>query len=378
MKSRRVLVLGSFDPDMTRNRQLLRLLEVLGAEVTVRQVPVWSAERLGDATAPRWRVAMRVVWGWLRIAVAFLRSRRPDVVLVPYPGQFDMFVLGPLARLRRVPLVLEYFISLHETVVLDRKLVTERSMVSRLVRVADRHAMRSATVVLADTPEDAEYFASSAGVPLARCRVVWIGADPAIFRPTEVEPVPGRVLFYGTYIPLHGAPVIVRAAALLRETGITVRMIGRGQERERIAALVRELDAPVEMVDSVPEHELPTEIGAAEICLGIFDSGPKASRVVPNKVFQVLAVGRPCITADTPAVRNALDDAVLRVAPDDPAALADAIRRLHVDEAGRVELVTRGRALMSGPFAEAELARRLGDHLDAAMELRRKRGHVTR
>jgi SAM-dependent methyltransferase len=60
----------------------------------------------------------------------------------------------------------------------------------------------------------------------------------------------------------------------------------------------------------------------------VFGAGAKAARVVPNKVVQQMAAGRPVLTAGTPAVRAALGDAVATVPPSDPDALAAAIDRL--------------------------------------------------
>ncbi|MDZ7734145.1 MAG: glycosyltransferase [Acidimicrobiia bacterium] len=98
----------------------------------------------------------------------------------------------------------------------------------------------------------------------------------------------------------------MRAAAQLRDTGVTIRMIGDGQERAATERIARELDAPVEFVDPVPEDELADHIRQASVCLGIFGTTAKAARVVPNKVYQCLAAARPVITADTPAVRGEL------------------------------------------------------------------------
>ena len=72
--------------------------------------------------------------------------------------------------------------------------------------------------------------------------------------------------------------------------------------------------------------ELNREIREAHLCLGIFGVTPKALRVIPCKVYDSLAVGRPVVTADTPGARELLEDgrtAVL-VPPGDAAALADA------------------------------------------------------
>ena len=43
----------------------------------------------------------------------------------------------------------------------------------------------------------------------------------------------------------------------------------------------------------MPLEDLHGEICAAGICLGIFGTSAKADRVVPFKVFECLAMGRP-------------------------------------------------------------------------------------
>jgi glycosyltransferase involved in cell wall biosynthesis len=85
----------------------------------------------------------------------------------------------------------------------------------------------------------------------------------------------------------------------------------------------------------VPYEELGAEISGAAISLGVFGTSEKASRVVPNKVWQAMAAGRAIVTADGPAIREVLThghDALL-VPPGDPAALGDALTRLAADPA---------------------------------------------
>ena len=54
-----------------------------------------------------------------------------------------------------------------------------------------------------------------------------------------------------------------------------------------------------------------------DVCLGIFGTGPKALRVVPNKVFQGAAAGCALVTSDTPPQRRLLGDAAVLVPPGD-------------------------------------------------------------
>ena len=46
-----------------------------------------------------------------------------------------------------------------------------------------------------------------------------------------------------------------------------------------------------------------------DVCLGIFGTGAKAPRVVPNKVFQGAAAGCAIVTSDTAPQRRVLGDA---------------------------------------------------------------------
>jgi glycosyltransferase involved in cell wall biosynthesis len=135
----------------------------------------------------------------------------------------------------------------------------------------------------------------------------------------------GAVLFVGKLIPLHGLETILGAARLAPD--LDFRIVGSGQ----LGPLLGERPANVEHVAWVEYEDLPQELHRAACALGIFGTSAKASRVIPNKVFQALACGTPVVTADTPAARELLHDgeSALLVPPADPEALADAIRRVN-------------------------------------------------
>ena len=165
---------------------------------------------------------------------------------------------------------------------------------------------------------------------------------------------PFRVLFVGKLIPLHGVETILEAARLAPE--LEVQVIGSGQ----LNGAMEDRPANVEWVEWAQYDDLPREYWSAGCALGIFGTSDKAQRVIPNKAFHALACGAPLITADTPAARELLRDEenALLVPPGDPAALAEAMRRLAADpELGRA-LSRGGRAVYEEHASEEVLGAR--------------------
>jgi glycosyltransferase involved in cell wall biosynthesis len=158
-----------------------------------------------------------------------------------------------------------------------------------------------------------------------------------MFHPSEPVTEPGApytVLFYGQFIPLHGIDTIIRAARILEDNDVRWILIGKGQEEQKISALLAEHPLEkVKWIPWVPYEELIGWIASAQVCLGIFDAGGKASRVIPNKVFQILAAGKPLITRDSPAIRELVspeDPGVCLIPPNDPERLAAAVGAIRL------------------------------------------------
>jgi len=366
----RVAFWGTFDLGKPRNRILLRGLRENGAEVLVCHRQVWAGvEDKSRLTAFEWlRFLLRWLAAYPALVFSYLRLPRHDVVLVGYLGQLDVLVLWPFARLRRVPLVWDAFLSLHDTVVDDRALVSPRHPLARFLYVWEWLASRAADRVLLDTRAHAEAFARAFGLRVERVSSVLVGVEPEVFppalpspprspSPTRTHARPGegeeitRILFYGQLIPLHGVETILRAARLARDESFEWVVIGRGQEEELVRRMLAE--EPLERlrwIPWVPYEELARWIGEADVCLGIFGASGKAARVIPNKVFQVLSVGKPLITRDSPAIRELLGEGpgVYLVPPADPQALLDALRRFQA-----------GHAALAGEVLHAEVRERI-------------------
>src|SRR5436305_1558468 len=140
-----------------------------------------------------------------------------------------------------------------------------------------------------------------------------------------------RVVFFGSFTPLQGAPVIGEALRMLADDErFAFTIVGRGQDYD-VTRTSAAGASNVEWIDWVEPEQLPHLVACHDVCLGIFGTGPKALRVVPNKVFQGAAAGAAIVTSDTPPQRQELCDSAVFVPAGDAAALAVALRSLADD-----------------------------------------------
>jgi len=355
---RRVLFFGTYDATVyPRIAVLEEGFRAHGDEVVTCNQPLRLPTSLRVQMLHKPWLAYKLLWELARCwTVLVWRARKighADVVVVGYMGQFDVH----LARLLwpRVPIVLDHLVPAGEAAV-DRKCGNRH--VIRLLRLLDWAATRTADVVCVDTEEHLALAGRRGGV------VARVGAPNAWFAPPQEHLAPLKAVFFGSFTPLQGAPVIAAAAKLLEGTNISFTIVGRGQDwdaaREAAAGA-----ANVTWIDWIEPDLLPAAVAEHDICLGIFGTGTKALSVVPTKVFQGAAAGTAIVTSDSHPQREALGSAAVFVQPGDPQALAQTLAALAADRA-RVD------SLRHAAFERATLSFRSAsvvEPLTASLEL---------
>jgi glycosyltransferase involved in cell wall biosynthesis len=334
--------LGTYEHDYPRTAVLTAGLRELGHEVVTAHHPVWERQRhkAGGflSVIPLATAAGRWTSAWVRLARRHRALGPVDAIVAGYPAQLDALPAARIARRRGVPLVVDMMVSLVDTFAGDRGRVGRLG--ARALAAIDASAVRAADLVMCDTHANSEFIGRRFRVPVARRIVVPVGAEDVFrHRPEVAGDQSGKALFVGKLAPLHGLATVLAAA---RTPGCPpIRLIGDGQLGGWLRnELARDRPVGLEHVSWVPYAALPDEIAGAEISLGIFGDSEKASRVVPNKVWQAMAIGRAIVTADTAGIREVLTDErdALLVPVGDPAALAAALTRLSGDARLRARL----------------------------------------
>ncbi len=338
----RVCYFGAYERNYPRNRVIIEGLREAGVEVIECHQPLWELTRDKSrgylSTGSLLRLSWEVLRVYLRLARDYLRVGGHDLIMVGYIGQMDVLLASLLTVLRRKPIVFNPLISLYDTLVEDRGRVRPDTLRSRLLFLLDKWSCRRSDLILLDTQEQIRYFRENFGIPANRFRRLWVGAEERVFSPESLPtlklrqagqipmtksqiPLPHppplgggdkgerefRVLFYGKLSPLHGIIRIIEAAGILKQSNVHFTIIGTGQLSEEVRELAEGMELKeVDFVDWVEYQGLPERIKEADVCLGVFGDGEKAGRVIPNKVFQALAMGKPVISGDSPGARELL------------------------------------------------------------------------
>ncbi len=343
-------------------------------EVTEINFPLSSANlsRINGAIR-KFGSGVRGLFAHVFVITRYVFSKKSDIVYVPYPAVFVLFMLSLLpGKLRPRSVVADAFISLYDTIVNDRALLAPRHAASRMLFWVEKKAYAFSRKVIVDTPQSARFLSALFDVEESKVEAIPLSTDEDNFLPTPYrQEADGlcRVLFVGTLVPLHGVETILAAASLLVDRkDIVFKIIGDGQDARKVEEWKSKHDVPLQWERAWQSSaQIASEIGQADICLGIFGAGNKAMRVCPFKIYAYAAVGRPIITGDTDWAREMLartgEQFFETVPVADPTALARKISRLADDSNLREMHASYSRKFydeqLSNKIAHAQLERSL-------------------
>ncbi len=334
-------------------------------------------ERVGSTTYPRHRMRRRVsnYLSYLALAVPRALSIRPDVVLAmtdpPIAGIAGAFV----ARLAGRPFVYNIR-DLYPDMAIGGDIVRPSGWVERWEKMHRGALKRAARViVLGDDMRDRIL---AKGVAPGRVVVIRDGASFPGSMPAEDDPIVREIRSGFPFVVLHAGNLgfygawstLLKAAEILRNENVGLVFIGDGANR--VALQTAALNSPnVRFLPFRPVEQVPHVMTAGDLHILTVRRGLEGI-VVPSKLYGILAAGRPVL-----AVSDAASDAArivtesgcgLTADPDNPLAVADAIRELRSDPVRLAEMGRRARETAQKYARVSELQRFLGIIEEAANE----------
>jgi len=275
-----------WEQDYSRNKVLVNKHEHLYKQVVITKENIFKRS---------YKIFFKTMYGLIRYKTkcvyipAFNQSHAPIVIL--------------LSKFFRKKVILDILVSDYDTFVQDRKLVSPKSIRAKKAYWFDNFCIKYSDYLICDTELHKTFFIDTFNGQEEKFKVIPVGADENFFEkfsPINTDPNELKVLFYGGFSPLHGIDKIIYAAELLKGENITFTLVGDGQTRKSIENLVGKLELKnIKFIDYINYNHLPEFISHFDVGLGIFGDTEKAHRVVPNKVYQLAACGKPIITLRT-------------------------------------------------------------------------------
>jgi glycosyltransferase involved in cell wall biosynthesis len=315
--------------------------------------------------------------GRVRNMIAFARSigqlvrqtsfGRPDVVLGSSPTPFAALAARKVARHFGVPFVLEIR-DLWPDSLIDVAGVPRWHPFVLALRLIERTLYRGADAIVTLLPDAGAHIVAEGGHPE---RIVHVpnGVDLSLVMPWS-PPTPGRpftIMYAGTMGVANALHIVLEAAQVLERDHsaqpVRFRLVGAGPEKQ--ALVQRALDMGLHSVsfeDPIPKSDVHGRLAESDVCLlNLKDSPVFARGLSPNKLFDYMAVGRPILMAvNTPTDPVTAANAGLVIPPEDPMAMAAAIRALAaMPTEEREAMGRRGRAYVEKNHDMRVLANRL-------------------
>lgn len=310
--------------------------------------------------------------------------READVVIATSP-QFLCAVSGwVLSRILGVPYVLEVR-DLWPASIVELGVVSPRHPAILALEQVEQFLYREAALLVSVTESFCEVWTKQ-GIDPAKMRVIKNGVDLELFTPRPIDEEQRAALglqgkFVVSYIGTHGMAqrldtLLDAAQRLQDDPEIHVLLVGEGAERERLVARAAAQGLRnVTLLGQQPREAIPSLVAASDLVAVLLRRTELFEKVIPSKMFEIMGSGRPMVLGVQGEAEQLLRDAGAgwAVPPEDPDALAEAIRRAKADPEECRRRGAAGRSFVCEHYDRDRLAHRYLDALQALLDGRSSR-----
>ena len=279
-------------------------------------------------------------FGLSGLAAALLETR-PDVVVATSPQPFAAVAGHLVGVLRRLPFVFE--ISDLWPASIAAVGAIRHSLPLKGLEMVELYLYRRAAAVVAVTGAIREDLIGR-GISANKIAVVRNGVDLRRYGPRPRDELlaaawglDGKLVvgYVGTHGMSHALGNVLDAAERLRDRPhIHFLLVGAGAEREQLVvdAARRRLNN-IQFKEMQPKEMMPAVWSVCDIALAHLRNAPLFAGALPSKMFEAMGMGLPILLAapEGEASRLVLGNGGIWVPPENPTALANAVRALSTE-----------------------------------------------
>ncbi|MDY3745754.1 MAG: glycosyltransferase [Lachnospiraceae bacterium] len=294
LSNKKVLFIATKNRDYIRVVQEIELLRSVCASVKILSFPDKGYLK---------RIIK--VYGYL----IFGNIKEYDIVFIGFMPQ--MIVPFFRRKLAHKKIIIDFFISVYDTLVDDRKVFSASSLIGRILKRIDKKTINCADYIIADTNAHGRYFVNELEASEKKVLTLYLNADKKVYYPRYVkrpEEYKGKflVIYFGSILPVQGVEVILKCIYKLRKNNkIHFIMIGPINKKYK-----KVMTDNVTYINWLSQDKLAEYIAFSDLCLGghFSDTIGKAARTIPGKVYIYKAMNKKVVLGDSPANRELYEE----------------------------------------------------------------------
>ncbi|MGQ9504972.1 MAG: glycosyltransferase family 4 protein [Thermogutta sp.] len=256
--------------------------------------------------AGRLRRIINYVSYMVTAVIAGLWVDRPDVIVATSPQFFCGWAGVLVSRLRRQPFVLEIRDIWPESI--ETVGAIRLRPILRVLQLLEKWMYHAADHIVTVGEGYRRNILTKVNLP-ERVSVITNGVDLTKFQPRQADPELRRMwggegkfvcAYVGTIGMAHGLDVVLEAAVRLRDQGredVVFWLVGEGARKAELEAEAkrRGLDGRIVFTGRLPKEEMPRVLASADCCLVHLKKTELFETVIPSKIFEMMAMGKPII-----------------------------------------------------------------------------------
>ena len=302
--------------------------------------------------------------------------RRPDVIVATSPQFFAAIGGYVMARLFRVPFVLEVRDLWPESIVAVG--AVRRNALIRFFERIERYLYHHSDHIVVVTHAFQRHI-EERGVASEKISVLKNGFDlQALCEPLDEAQMSrmrrelgleGKFVasYIGTIGMAHGVEVMLEAAQRCADPDVVFMVVGTGAEREKLVARQAELQLPnLRIVEKQPKQLVPYLLALSDVSVVHLKDSPLFRTVIPSKIFEAMAMKKPIVLGVEGETREIIEEAGagIPIRPEDAGALVEAVTRLRNDRALYERMGESGLAYVRRHHDRRDLAERYWEILE--------------
>jgi glycosyltransferase involved in cell wall biosynthesis len=235
--------------------------------------------------------------------------KNPEYYILGFRGYEIFFPVRAITFNKH--LIFDHMMSPYDSLVNEKRKIARGGFFDFLIYHYEKLILSKSDTIITDTPSHRQYFCKLFNLSPDKIVVIPVGADLDLFENQNGNTTKQslsdcyrrfEILFYGSFLPLHGIEIILQAAALTKLYPIHFTFIGGNKTKlNDFFAKINELGLTnISHIRWVDKTQLPKHIKNSDIVLGgPFGNTGQANRVITGKTFQALAMGKAAIIGQT-------------------------------------------------------------------------------